>query len=57
MQKSEGRARWKLRFATPEQYQKVTRDYYRLITGMDREVGRILAALDQLGLSENRHVL
>jgi arylsulfatase A-like enzyme len=57
VQHSEGRARWKLRFTTPEQYQKTIRDYYRLITGMDREIGRILAALEQLGLSENTIVI
>jgi arylsulfatase A-like enzyme len=53
VQKSEGRKRWQRRFATPEQYQKVVRDYYRLITGMDREIGRIVAALEQLGLADN----
>jgi arylsulfatase A-like enzyme len=42
---SEGRTRWKRRFATPEMFQETARDYYRLITGMDREVGRIVAAL------------
>ncbi len=52
-QKSEGRARWKLRFASPEKYQKTVRDYYRLVTGLDREVGRIVAALEQLGLADN----
>lgn len=57
VQKSEGHARWKLRYATPEQYQKTVRDYYRLVTGIDREVGRILAALEQLGLSENTIVI
>jgi arylsulfatase A-like enzyme len=57
VQQSEGRARWQLRFATAEQYQKVVRDYYRLITGMDREIGRIVAALEQLGLSENTIII
>jgi len=56
-QQSEGRARWKLRFATSEQYQKVVRDYYRLITGMDREIGRIVAALEQLGLTDNTIII
>jgi arylsulfatase A-like enzyme len=45
VQSSEGRKRWKRRFATPEMFQKTARDYYRLITGMDREIGQIVAAL------------
>lgn len=45
VQKSEGRARWKRRFATPEMFQKTVRDYYRLVSGIDREVGRIVDAL------------
>jgi arylsulfatase A-like enzyme len=57
VQKSEGRRRWQRRYATPEQYQKVVRDYYRLVTGMDREVGRILAALEQLGFADNTVVI
>jgi arylsulfatase A-like enzyme len=53
VQKSEGRPRWERRYVTPEMYQKTVRDYYRLITGMDREIGRILEALEQCGVSEN----
>ena len=43
VQKSESRPRWQRRFATPEMFQTVLRDYYRLVAGMDREVGHILA--------------
>ena len=57
VQKSEGHRRWKRRYATPEQYQKVVRDYYRLVTGMDREVGRIVAALDKLGMADNTIII
>jgi arylsulfatase A-like enzyme len=45
VQKSEGRVRWRRRFATPELFQKTVADYYRLVAGIDREVGRILEAL------------
>lgn len=48
----EGRRRWERRFATPEMYQRVVRDYLRLITGVDREVGRILAELETLGRAD-----
>jgi arylsulfatase A-like enzyme len=51
VQKSEGRRRWQRRFSTPELFQRVVKDYYRLITGVDREVGRIVAELDRLGLA------
>jgi arylsulfatase A-like enzyme len=57
VQTSEARRRWQKRFATPEMFQKTLRDYYRLITGVDREVGRILAALRELKLAENTIIL
>ncbi len=53
VQKSEGRRRWERRFYTPEMFQRVTKDYFRLITGLDREVGRIVAALQERGLARN----
>ncbi len=53
VQQSEGRTRWKRRFATAEMYQQNVRDYYRLITGIDREVGRILDTLRERKLAED----
>jgi arylsulfatase A-like enzyme len=53
VQKSEGRVRWERRFNTPEKFQEIVRDYYRLVTGMDREIGRIVAELEKLGLADN----
>ena len=53
VQKSEGRVRWERRFNTAEKFQEIIRDYYRLVTGMDREIGRIVAALEMLGLADN----
>ena len=50
---SESRKRWQFRFATPEMFQRTMRDYYRLITGIDREVGRITAELERRHLAEN----
>jgi arylsulfatase A-like enzyme len=49
----EGRKRWARRFATPESFQQIVKDYYRLITGLDREVGRIRQTLDELKLADN----
>ena len=54
---SEGRIRWERRFATPEMRDGTIRDYYRLITGIDREVGRIREELGRLGLSRNTLII
>ena len=54
---SEGRRRWHMRFATPEAYQRSVKGYYRLISGVDREVGRIMATLAEQGLAENTVVV
>lgn len=57
VQKSESRTRWERRFKTPEMTQAVLRDYNRLVTGMDREVGRILDELQRLGFGENTIII
>jgi arylsulfatase A-like enzyme len=57
VQASESRKRWERRFKTPEMFQTIVRDYYRLVHGMDREVGRILAELDRLGLADDTIVI
>jgi len=57
VQTSEARTRWHWRFGTPEKFQRNTKDYYRLISGIDREVGRILNALQVRGLASNTVVI
>ncbi len=57
VQTSEGRRRWEWRFDEPQKAQGILRDYYRLITGMDREVGRILDQLEKQKLAENTVVI
>jgi arylsulfatase A-like enzyme len=54
---SENRARWELRFATPEMYQHSVKSYYRLISGVDRVVGRIVDKLREKGLAHNTIIL
>ena len=54
---SEGRRRWALRFDTPEKFQSIVKDYYRLITGIDREIGRIVECLKERGVHENTVIL
>jgi arylsulfatase A-like enzyme len=53
IQRSEARRRWAIRFSTPELYQESVKGYYRLITGVDRVVGRVIAEIDRQGLADN----
>ncbi len=57
VQRSEARTRWLRRFATPEKAQETRTDYYRLISGVDREVGRLLDALESLGFASHTVIL
>lgn len=54
---SEGRVRWARRFDTSERFQQTVRDYLRLMTGIDREVGRIRQLLDERGLAQNTVII
>jgi len=51
------RDRWFWRWDTPEKYQKNVKAYYRMITGLDRVMGRILKQLDELGQADNTIVI
>lgn len=51
------RQRFFWRWDTPDKYQKNIRGYYRMLSGMDHAIGRILAALDERGLSGNTIVV
>jgi arylsulfatase A-like enzyme len=53
VRKSEGRRRWDIRFSNPELYQRSVKGYYRLITGIDAVVGRLVAELKSRGLDRN----
>jgi arylsulfatase A-like enzyme len=57
VQKSEGHRRWLWRFDTPEHYEISAKNYYRLISGIDREVGRIMSELVKRGLAGNTVVI
>lgn len=50
---SEARRRWTPRFGTDALAQATLKDYYRLVTGIDREVGRIRAELGRRGLADS----
>jgi arylsulfatase A-like enzyme len=51
------RTRWAWRFDTPEKYQTMVKGYYRMISGIDLVLGRIMAELKRLGLDKNTIVI
>jgi arylsulfatase A-like enzyme len=51
------RLRYFWRWDTDEKYQKNVKAYYRMITGLDRVIGRVLDELKSQGLSENTIVI
>jgi arylsulfatase A-like enzyme len=57
VRRSEGRRRWNWRFATPEMFQRTMRDYCRLVTGIDRELGRIMDQLAEQRCADNTVVV
>ena len=56
-EKNEGRNRWRWRFDTPEKYQTMMKNYYRLATEVDSTCGRVLAELKKQGLLDNTLVI
>jgi len=54
---NEGRNRWHWRFDTPEKYQEMMKNYYRLATEVDATCGRIIAELKAQGVYENTLVI
>ncbi len=57
LKRSLNRQRWYWRWDTPDKYQKNVKAYYRMITGIDRVMGRVLAELTDLGMAENTVVI
>jgi arylsulfatase A-like enzyme len=57
LKKSLNRERYFWRWDTPEKYQKNTRAYFRMITGLDNVIGRVLKHLGELGFAENTVVI
>lgn len=57
IRESESRKRWLERFATPEALQRNMKGLYRMISGVDRNIGRIAAELDRLSFSDNTAVI
>lgn len=56
-EKNEGRNRWHWRFDTPEKYQTMMKNYYRLATEVDATCGRVLEELRRQGVLDNTLVV
>ena len=57
MKDSMNRDRWFWRWDTPEKYRTNMRAYYRMLTGMDAIIGRVMTELKTRGLADNTVVI
>ncbi len=55
--KNEGRNRWTWRFDTPQKYQRMMKNYYRLATEVDAVCGRLLEQLEQQGVLDQTLII
>ena len=57
VRKGINRERWYWRFDSPEKYQHSVKGYYRMISGVDAEVGKIRRVLESNGLADNTIII
>ncbi|MBX3254209.1 MAG: sulfatase [Chitinophagaceae bacterium] len=55
--KNIARVRWNPLFSTPELHAATVKNYYRLITGVDEVIGKMMAKLETLGIAGNTVIL
>lgn len=53
----ENRTRWHWRYDTPEKYQHSVKGYYRMISEVDAEIGKIRKTLEGKGLADNTVII
>jgi len=51
------RMRWWQRFCTPEKYQEMVKGYYRMISGIDMVIGRLMDELKKRGMYQNTIII
>lgn len=56
-EQNEGRNRWHWRFDTPEKYQRMMKNYYRLATEVDATCGKVLDELEKQGVLDETLVV
>jgi arylsulfatase A-like enzyme len=57
LRKTMNRERWYWRFDTPAKYQQMVKGYYRMITALDRALGRVLDELRRQGVESDTVVV
>ncbi|GHU99498.1 acetylglucosamine-6-sulfatase [Bacteroidia bacterium] len=57
VRKGINRERWYWRFDTPQKYQHSIKGYYRMISGVDAEIGKIRRALEEKGVAGNTVII
>jgi arylsulfatase A-like enzyme len=57
LRESMNRHRWFWRWDTPKKYQTNIRAYYRMISGVDRVIGRVVEELKKQGLDKNTVII
>jgi len=57
LKRSLNRTRWHWRFDDPEKYQRMVKGYYRMISGVDRVIGRLMEELKRSGEAENTIII
>ncbi|MEB2781317.1 sulfatase [Algoriphagus sp. C2-6-M1] len=57
VKEGENRTRWYWRFDTPEKYQKSMKGYYRMISEVDLEIGKIRKTLAEKGMDKNTVII
>jgi arylsulfatase A-like enzyme len=57
VRKGENRTRWRWRYDTPEKYQHSVKGYFRMISGIDQEIGKIRQLLAEKGLDKNTVII
>jgi len=57
VKEGENRTRWYWRYDTPEKYQHSVKGYYRMISGIDLEIGKIRKLLREKGIDRNTVII
>ncbi len=57
VREGENRNRWHWRYDTPEKYQHSRKGYYRMISEIDLEIGKIRKMLEEKGIDDNTIII
>jgi len=57
VREGENRTRWTWRYNTPEKYQHSVKGYFRMISGIDIEIGKIRKLLKEKGIADNTIIM